>query len=111
MPAPCTTRLVNIDGSNVNLAKLKGIVGHVNPDTLLPDAILDNTINPGSIFYMRNKLTGFTLSGLNIRGNSSPSTINHGGVVDIRDGAGTLLLQDLVVYDANSITDAIWIIS
>ncbi len=100
---------VNIDGSNVNLAKLKGIAGHVNPDTLLPDAILDNTINPGSIFYMRNKLTGFILSGLKISGNSSPSNILHGGVVDIRGGAGTLLLQDLVTYDANSNTDAIWI--
>jgi hypothetical protein len=104
-------QVVTIDGSNVNLAKLKGIVGHVDPDTLLPDAILDNTLNPGSIFYMRNKLTGFTLSGFKIRGNSSPSNIMHGGVVDIRNCAGTLLLQDLVVYDANSITDAIMIIS
>ncbi len=83
----------------------------MDPDTLLPDTILDNTINPGSIFYMRNKLTGFSLSGLDIRGNSSPSAINHGGVVDIRGGAGTLLLQDLVVYDANSSEYAIRVIS
>ncbi len=103
---------VVIDGSNANEAKIKGIVGHVNPDNFSPDAILSKVGATGSLILIRDKLTGFILSGLSIDGNSTnPHPITQGGVVDIRNGAGTLLLQDLVVHDANSSADAITIMN
>jgi hypothetical protein len=98
---------VYFDGSNVNLAKLKGFMGHVDPDTLLPDAILTYTISPGSLFYIHNKLTGFTLSGFNIDGNSTTPFIFNGGVVEIRNCAGAILLQDLVINDRFTAASAI----
>lgn len=102
-------QVVTINGADVNLAKLKGIVGHVNPDTLLPDAILSYTINPGSRFTIINKLTGFTLSGFNIDGDSTytPPPFFLGGVVEIRNCAGNLLLQDLVTHDRFTASSAI----
>jgi hypothetical protein len=93
---------VEIDGTNTNLAKLKGIVGHVDPDTLTPDAYISYTDGDwGSYIYVHNKLNGFTLSGIMIYG-ASGNTDYRQGVVEFDNCSGALLLQDLVVYDDSS---------
>lgn len=83
---------VDIDGSHSNLAKLKGITGHVNPDSFVPDAILENTPGLGSYISIHEKTNGFTLSGLKILGDPPGY-----GVVEFINTSGTILLQDLVV--------------
>ncbi len=90
---------VVVDGTLSYLNSLKGISGHVNPDTFTPDAILGFTDgSSGSYFRIQNRSTAFTLSGLDISGNSSGAP--GYGVVDFADNVGSILLQDLVVNDA-----------
>ncbi len=91
---------VEIDGNDVNLAKLKGIMGHVDPDTLTPDVLLTYTGvigDSGSFIHVFDKLNGFTLSGLNIAGNTYNS--DYIGIVEFDECSGSILLQDLVVND------------
>jgi hypothetical protein len=97
-PGTLPNQKVSIDGSNANIALLKGIIGHVDPDTLSPDAILNDTDGVGgSWFTIRNMLNGFSLIGLNINGSS---TYAPGyGVVEFLNNTGSILLQDLVVKD------------
>ncbi len=88
---------VTIDGTQPFLNSLKGIAGHVNPDTFTPDAILSFTDGTtGSYLFVHNKLNGFILSGLSIKGDITP-LFSQWGVVDIIDSKGAVLLQDLVV--------------
>jgi hypothetical protein len=97
-PGTLPNQKVTIDGTNTNVALLKGIIGHVNPDTLSPDAILNDTDGVGgSWFTIQNMLSGFSLTGLNISGSSyyAPGI----GVVEFTNNTGPILLQDLVVKD------------
>lgn len=95
-------QVVLIDGSDPDVAKLKGIVGHVNADTLQPDAILSFDAS-GSIIKVRNKMNGFILKGFNISGDSTnPVPMANSGVVDLMDNGGSVLLQDLVTHDAST---------
>jgi hypothetical protein len=88
---------VTIDGGLPFLNSLKGIIGHVNQDTLAPDAILSFTDGTsGSYIFVHNKLNGLTLSGLSIKGDIT-ALITQWGVVDIINSQGAILLQDLVV--------------
>jgi Right handed beta helix region len=105
-PGTLPNQKVTIDGSNANVALLKGITGHVNPDTQSPDAILNDTDGVGgSWFRIQSMLNGFSLIGLDISGNSlyKPGY----GVVDISNSSGPILLQDLVVKDALSSSEGI----
>ncbi len=88
---------VTIDGGLPFLNSLKGIIGHINPDTLAPDAILSFTDGTsGSFIFVLNKLNGLSLSGLSIKGDIT-ALFTQWGVVDIIDSQGAILLQDLVV--------------
>jgi hypothetical protein len=86
---------VTIDGSDPDIAYLKGIVGVVNKDTFTPESILSFTDGTsGSWIAVSNKMNGFTISGLDVSGNTS--SVAGWGVVDFVDSAGAILLQDLV---------------
>jgi hypothetical protein len=86
---------VTIDGSDPDIVYLKGIVGIVNKDTFTPDSILSFTDGTsGSWIAVSNKMNGFTISGLDVSGNTS--SVAGWGVVDFVDSAGAILLQDLV---------------
>lgn len=84
---------VYIDGSDPYIPSLKGIAGHVDPATYTPDAILGFTAGWGSSINVTNKMNGFALTGLQIIGDATGY-----GVVDFNNSAGSILLQDLVVY-------------
>jgi hypothetical protein len=87
-----------------SLLKLKGIVGNLNPDTGAPDAILSNASGSGSYIFVYGMINGFTLSRLNITGDT---TSQSGGVVYFAGNKGTILLQDLVVNNkSNNIGDS-----
>lgn len=91
---------VTVDGSLPNLNSLKGITGHLNPVTLAPDAILANTVDPGSYIYVTNKTNGFTISSLGISSNPLFGPLTLYATVDFNGNSGPILLQDLVVYDS-----------
>ncbi len=87
---------VHIYGTYPYLNSLKGIVGHVNQDTFSPDVFLTGT----SYIYVNQKSNGFTISGININGDSTTSP--GPGVVSFISCAGNILLQDLVLKDART---------
>ncbi len=86
-----------IGNTSASLLKLKGIAGHVNPDTGAPDAILSDTSGYGSWIYVTNMVSGFTLSGLNITGSSEGAPLFS--VTELINNSGPIVLQDLVVQD------------
>ncbi len=88
---------VFIYGSLPYLPSLKGIMGAVDLETFEPESILEYTLGFGSSINVRNKMNGFTLSGLEIHGDSP-----GWGVIEIRDSAGSILLQDLVIQNEYS---------
>ena len=92
-----------IDGSNVNLAKLKGLTGHVSAVTFSPDVFLSTSGGQGSFISVLNKPNGFLISGFNIVGDSSLFTNPTTAIVNIQDSSGPIVLQDLVVK--NNVTD------
>lgn len=102
---------VMVNGDDPYINSLKGIMGHVNPDSFTPDAYLTFTDGTsGSYIDVYNKLNGFTISGLNISGNSV--TTPSYGVVSLYASpfsTGTILLQDLVVNDADGTAEGICI--
>jgi hypothetical protein len=83
---------VTINGTNPNIAKLKGLVGHLSPTTNLPDAIL----TPG-IIEISDMPGAFLLSGFNISG-----PYPGGQTVSLQNNAGTITLQDMVVTNLGS---------
>lgn len=83
--------VISIDGANVNLVKLKGLIGSLSPTTNLPTVIL-----PNSTITIQNMPGAFLLSGFNVTGNSA------NGVVHLFNNAGAVTLQDLVVVNSNA---------
>ena len=81
-----------IDGSNVNVNKLKGLLGSVNAATNQPNVFLNDRI------YVTNKTTPFTLSGLSVIG-SFPNV----ALVEFSNNSGAMTLQDMVITNSGGI--------
>jgi hypothetical protein len=103
VPFTYEDQAIVIDGSNVNLAKLKGLTGHVSAVTLSPDVFLSTSGGQGSFISVLNKPNGFLISGFNIVGDSSLFTNPTTAIVNFQDSSGAIVLQDLVVR--NNVSD------
>ncbi len=103
VPFTYEDQAIVIDGSNVNLAKLKGLTGHVSAVTFSPDVFLSTSGGQGSFISLLNKPNGFLISGFNIVGDSSLFTNPTTAIVNIQDSSGSIVLQDLVVR--NNVSD------
>ncbi len=98
---------VIIDGSLPYLNSLKGIVGHVDSNTLEPDARLDLLSDVGSFIYVENKLNGFSVTGLNIHADTS--ILPYYGAVNIVDSSGSFLFQDLVLRNNDPVAYGLFV--
>ncbi len=76
---------IDLDGSNVNVNKLKGLQGHLDA-AMMPDVFLNNKI---SIY---NKTTAFTMSGLSVVG-----FFPNVALVEFLNNSGAMTLQDMVI--------------
>lgn len=80
---------INIDGSNVNVNKLKGLQGSLDAASNQPNVLLNDRI------LVTNKTTPFTLSGLSVIG-SFPNV----GLVEFTNNSGVMTLQDMVITNS-----------
>jgi hypothetical protein len=82
---------VNIDGSNVNVNKIKGLQGTLDATTNLPATILNSQI------WVHNMTGVFALSNLVVEG-----SVNGDGIVKFTDNTGAMTIQDMVIRNTNS---------
>ncbi len=90
---------IDIDGAaDPDLNKIKGIIGHTNPDTHDADVLLFSDVT-GSYIHVTNMTSGagFILSGLFVTGDDTP-------IIGITNSKGTINLTDVRAGSASAVS-------